>query len=625
MNNKVPNFESGNRREVLDVSSLESLKQFSEKETLESKEEYLKSIKSYLEATKHEQGIVELKNQDIPTIVISDLHTRRDFLYNTLSQKSATGVTVLDLLKQGKINVVCLGDIMHSEQRVVWDMHVLIVKHKADNAQVYQDNKEEWDQYLEDNRRYNKISHSIQVKKRAKQDASKEVLELTQLRKRVEPVEAKMVENVMEAETVHSLGLAKMIMDLKVSFSDNFHCVRGNHDAIKGMVMPNGERGMAGKYGAEQTVLQSKAIEKLLGEDVVDQYAEFEDQLPLVIKSKNVVAMHSAPREALSAVDINSRTPKATESITWARREEEPVVDGLLANLKVPNSRLFVGHTNSAGYTTSPEGKYIPKLYHNDFNNKLIRINNDWEQVIAFVPPDNTFDPDKHVFNVKDKEGEVLGVLNHVVAPAQKEKKGTEISPVKDTIAQSLATIELLEQGKIPGEHSQSVKDIKDTIQKLAVIENDKSKNPAEILAEQLQLINASRIAFIIGAIRQYLETEKFDKIVEEKQKEVDTFLMQGNKQEVVGGGNEHVEVVNIHEHISESILKAIVVAIEDLTEKLEKVNWPSNNPNFKKQKTQVALVSLTQELLKKVRSSQGKTGAELKQLSEVIIDSINK
>jgi len=117
-------------------------------------------------------GIVVLKNQEVPTIVIPDMHARRDMLLTILNQVDpASGKTNFELLKAGKLNIVSLGDGMHSEGRA----------------------RDRW-------------------------------------------VEALGNEEAMNAEMVESMNMMKMVMDLKVAFPDSFHYVRGNHDDLIGQI-----------------------------------------------------------------------------------------------------------------------------------------------------------------------------------------------------------------------------------------------------------------------------------------------------------------------------------------------------------------------------------------------------
>jgi len=143
------------------------------KTTLETEEVYNASLAGAARALEGQPAIVDLP-RGVPTLVLSDLHARRDFLVKALSHEVG-GEKVIDLLKAGKVNVVCIGDGMHAEGR----------------AQ---------DRWL-----------------LAEQDAL-----------------ANRHSNALDQEMVEGLGTMKMVMDLKSQFPANFHFLRGNHDEVKG-------------------------------------------------------------------------------------------------------------------------------------------------------------------------------------------------------------------------------------------------------------------------------------------------------------------------------------------------------------------------------------------------------
>ena len=52
----------------------------------------------------------------LPTVIIPDIHARPDFISNILScTLPEQNLTVLQALKEKKINVICVGDAVHSE------------------------------------------------------------------------------------------------------------------------------------------------------------------------------------------------------------------------------------------------------------------------------------------------------------------------------------------------------------------------------------------------------------------------------------------------------------------------------------------------------------------------------
>lgn len=131
--------------------------------------EYLKSARGAQAIFLAQGGLVHLP-EDVPTVILPDLHAQRDYLTQVL-QLPMQGTTVFALLQQGKVNVLCLGDGMHSEQRA--------------EARWLQAEKD----YLQ-----HQSSPS------------------------------------MKAEMVESLGLLQLVMDLKVAYPKHFFFVRGNHE-----------------------------------------------------------------------------------------------------------------------------------------------------------------------------------------------------------------------------------------------------------------------------------------------------------------------------------------------------------------------------------------------------------
>ena len=154
------------------AKDINTLIAFSQKTELESRDNYEQSLNNATKVLENPKrtGIFELP-KGIPTIVVSDLHARRDFVLETMQMKvKELGSTpVYELLKQGKINIVFVGDGMHSDIRENWQ---------------------------------------------ANNDSEKQ-RKLTQ-------------------EMVRSLGTMKMIMDLMVEFPNNLVYLRGNHDEIYG-------------------------------------------------------------------------------------------------------------------------------------------------------------------------------------------------------------------------------------------------------------------------------------------------------------------------------------------------------------------------------------------------------
>lgn len=335
---------------------LESLKLFSEKQELETRKSYEVSLDRAIEALKGTEGIVELKNQDVPTIIISDLHARRDFLMNVLSQKDQNGQTVLDLLKDGKVNIVCLGDGMHSEVGKNWYFDV------------------NWEQEQEGKPPKHSIADADQYKK------------------------------VMEAEMIRSLGMMKMVMDLKAASPDYFHYVRGNHDDIKETIFGfmkyvpediGGESGLVRRWTTEN-----------YGQDFLDKWAKFESMLPLVVQGKGFVASHTIPEEQLTRSRINDREKDAARQLLWTDNtdisDKDPAKQHIfrenLKNFGAVDSKWVIGH------------RRVPNKYRQQFGGQLIQINSSVKQLVAVFYPDAAFDPERNIFNLTKENIEGLNV-----------------------------------------------------------------------------------------------------------------------------------------------------------------------------------------------------------------------
>jgi hypothetical protein len=85
--------------------------------TLLSGRSYRDSFRAARRVLEGRGGLVRLK-PDLPTVVIPDLHGRRDYLDAVLATRDpGTGRSYLQMLQQGRVQVLCLGDVMHTEKR----------------------------------------------------------------------------------------------------------------------------------------------------------------------------------------------------------------------------------------------------------------------------------------------------------------------------------------------------------------------------------------------------------------------------------------------------------------------------------------------------------------------------
>jgi hypothetical protein len=222
---------------------------------LQTKAVYKKSLSKASQALRKRgaKSVVRLK-RDIPTIVIPDIHARTGYLSAVLKQRDpATKKTYAQLLRAKKIQIVAVGDGMHSEGR----------------------SAARWLQ-----------------------------------------AEARPNGSAMRAEMGESLGTMKQIMDFKAAYPDNFHYIKGNHDNITNRNR-GGDWAVVKYTNVGEGKLVKDFVTKNYGKDFLKKWDTFERSLPLVTVGKGFAVSHSGPEKALKPVQIAKRTGRVVENFTW--------------------------------------------------------------------------------------------------------------------------------------------------------------------------------------------------------------------------------------------------------------------------------------------------------------------
>lgn len=329
------------------AQSFDRLSAFAAREELESPEIYRNALEAASEVLTRQGGLVHLP--DAPTIVIPDLHARREMLIAILDAQIAeghlAGRQVFELLQERRINVICVGDIVHSEDRDKWVIN--------------QDG--EW------------------------------TLEL------------------LNKEMVRSLGAAMMVMYLKLQFPEHFYCLRGNHDDMAAELSPYrkfvGLRddklvmidGQPAK--GESGIIKDWVLEREgWGQEFLDAWTTFERALPLFAQGSYYVVTHTLPSVPLTEAELrNPNRPKAvTMELTWSRGIKGEAIEGTLNNLGIREStqRWFYGHSVVPAEINA--GKYEEGL-----DGLIVRLNNSKRFVFAYVPAsqdERRFEPAKDVY-----------------------------------------------------------------------------------------------------------------------------------------------------------------------------------------------------------------------------------
>src|SRR5215472_1496878 len=312
------------------ASTLEALSIFAQRDQLEPPETYRAALDAVVNMLSQQGGLLHLP--DLPTIIIPDLHARRAMLIALFSTQIEEGPyaggRVFDLLQQELINVVCVGDIVHSEERTNWVINT----------------DGEWTAEL------------------------------------------------LDKEMVRSLGAAAMVMYLKIQYPEHFHCLRGNHDDLAGELEADFRKYVGVKYndqdelvyidghpvltadkGEAQIVREWVMTREGWGPPFVDAWGQFDRALPLFAQGAYFAISHTLPRVTLSESEIRdpNRPREISLELTSRRGVNRSAIQGTLDQLGIKETvqRWFHGHT-----PVPPEkngGKYEESL-----DGLVIRLNN---------------------------------------------------------------------------------------------------------------------------------------------------------------------------------------------------------------------------------------------------------
>lgn len=334
--------------------TLEALSDFARRDQLEPVETYRAALADALEVLSESGRLLYLA--DLPTVIIPDLHARRELLLAVLNvpllEGSLAGRQIFELLQRGDINVICVGDIMHSEDRSHWVIN-------PDGA---------WTAEL------------------------------------------------LDKEMVRSLGMGAMVMYLKRQFPNHFHCLRGNHDDMSAQLGPyrkfvgvkrdeQGELILSGGHPVITGIKGESGIVKEWvlnregwGQTFLEAWTQFERALPLFAQGAYYVITHTLPNIPLSEAILSdpARAQEVARALTWSREVNPTVLAETLDNLGIKGTvqRWFYGHTPVSQETNG--GKYLEAL-----DGLAVRLNNSERHVFAYVPAagaERRFDPTRDVF-----------------------------------------------------------------------------------------------------------------------------------------------------------------------------------------------------------------------------------
>jgi hypothetical protein len=300
-------------------------------ETLDNEDENVRP----LDSTYLPGGIVYLK-KTIPTIIVPDLHARMDFFLNVIMYEEGKH-SYLEKLAADEIQIVCVGDGFHAERRA----------------------RERWGYaFLEYKKGFQKHRY-------------------------------------MDDEMRESLGVMEMVKEIKCTYPNNFHFLKGNHENIAN---EDREGNHPFRKFSYEGIMVLEYISKIYGEEFLETYYAFEKRLPLLAVGRNFLVSHAEPMEFYDRESVIEyrKNPRVIEGLTWTANADADVdsvsemLEYYLDIEKESPCLYFGGHRPVKG------------LYNSRAGGRYIQIHNPDRFIIAYIREDREIDLKEDIKEIDD-------------------------------------------------------------------------------------------------------------------------------------------------------------------------------------------------------------------------------
>ncbi len=268
-------------------------------------------------------SLLKLYEEDarcLPVVIIPDIHSRPDFIQNILNcTLPKLKLTVKQALEQKKIDLVCVGDAVHTE--------LSSLRWKLISAEF--DGGIHTGHYMQD-------------------------------------------------EMIETLSTLCALMTLKIKYPENFHFLKGNHENILNSSL-GGDYAFY-KYADEGEMVKS-FIQEYYDEKVLNLIAQYENLLPLMAYGKNYVVSHAEPAEAFTTEQlIDARfEDSVVEGLIWTRNGQVkkstvvPIMNELLGKKAAKKALYFSGHRPvKENYALRQDGKLVQ--IHNPHKQNIVFV-----------------------------------------------------------------------------------------------------------------------------------------------------------------------------------------------------------------------------------------------------------
>lgn len=303
-------------------------------------------------------GLVDLVScvPHLPTIIVPDLHGRWQFFQEILdftpgfpggSCDSFDGTaSVAELLAAGRVNVVCVGDGLHSE------LH-----------------RERWQRALAEYER------------------------------------GQVLGGALEEEMTEGLFLMELVMQCKVAFPRNFHFLKGNHENILNQ-WAGGDRPF--RKMAQEGEMSRRFMEERYGETVLYLYSHFESLLPLLVMAPRCLVSHGEPLSAYNrnqlVVDLDDEEGTVVHGLTWTRDHESQ--EGSVAAMLEEFLPMWWNGSQDPPFDCLYFGGHrsISESYRLRQGGRFVQIHNPRLHQVALVFPHRPFDFAKDFIRLDNQE-----------------------------------------------------------------------------------------------------------------------------------------------------------------------------------------------------------------------------
>ena len=284
--------------------------------------------------------------RELPAIIVPDIHARPHFLLNILKhelprkfcgmKEDGSKYTVYEALKKQLVDVICVGDGVHTELYAArWEL-ISMEFEKGESTGFF-----------------------------------------------------------MKQEMILNLATLSALLALKSQFPENFHFLKGNHENILNCNF-GGDYAFC-KYAYEGEMFKDFML-TCYDEKLVNQIAKYENLLPLVAAGKNYVVSHAEPADSFTKEQIIDARfdEEVVAGLIWTKNGQvktptaTAIMKELLGKKNAKKALYFAGHRPvKENYALRQNGTFVQLHNPRKQNIALVYTNRnfDFEKDIVNTKP----------------------------------------------------------------------------------------------------------------------------------------------------------------------------------------------------------------------------------------------